>query len=79
VNRPPGFIDTHYHAVDPSATKLALREGVTTGMDLEQGAFNLGAWLGGRRPRPGDRHRLDRRLHAGRNRARNVRGAARRR
>jgi len=40
VNRPPGFIDTHYHAVDPSATKVALREGVTTGTDLEQVAFN---------------------------------------
>ena len=31
----PGFIDTHYHAVDIFATKMALRDGVTTGMDLE--------------------------------------------
>jgi len=40
----PGFIDTHYHAVDVFATKMALRDGVTTGMDLELGAFNVGAW-----------------------------------
>ena len=40
----PGFIDTHYHAVDIFATKMALRDGVTTGMDLELGAFNVKAW-----------------------------------
>jgi N-acyl-D-amino-acid deacylase len=40
----PGFIDTHLHALDPFATKLALRDGVTTGMDLEMGALNIGAW-----------------------------------
>ena len=40
----PGFIDTHYHAVDEFATKMALRDGVTTGMDLELGAFNVGGW-----------------------------------
>ena len=40
----PGFIDTHYHAVDPFATKMALRDGVTTGMDLEAGAFNVEQW-----------------------------------
>lgn len=40
----PGFIDTHYHAVDTFATKMALRDGVTTGMDLELGAFNVKAW-----------------------------------
>ena len=40
----PGFIDTHYHAVDPFATKMALRDGVTTGMDLEAGAFNVKQW-----------------------------------
>ena len=34
----PGFIDTHFHAVDPFATKLAVAGGVTTGMDLEAGA-----------------------------------------
>jgi N-acyl-D-amino-acid deacylase len=33
----PGFIDTHFHSVDVFATKMALRDGVTTGMDLEQG------------------------------------------
>ena len=40
----PGFIDTHYHAVDDFATKMALRDGVTTGMDLELGAFNVKGW-----------------------------------
>ncbi len=40
----PGFIDTHYHAVDEFATKMALRDGVTTGMDLEAGAFNVKKW-----------------------------------
>ena len=33
----PGFIDTHFHSVDPYATKLAVRDGITTGMDLEAG------------------------------------------
>ena len=40
----PGFIDTHFHAVDPFATKLALRDGTTTGMDLELGATDVAAW-----------------------------------
>jgi N-acyl-D-amino-acid deacylase len=37
----PGFIDTHFHAVDPFATKMALRDGVTTGMDLELGGLHV--------------------------------------
>jgi hypothetical protein len=37
----PGFIDTHYHGIDPFATKLAARDGVTTGMDLEAGALDV--------------------------------------
>jgi len=40
----PGWIDTHFHAVDPFATKLALRDGTTTGMDLELGATDVGEW-----------------------------------
>jgi len=40
----PGFIDAHFHAVDPFATKMSLRDGVTTGMDLELGALHVGAW-----------------------------------
>ncbi|TWT60940.1 amidohydrolase family protein [Rubinisphaera italica] len=40
----PGFIDTHYHALDGLAVRLALRDGVTTGMDLEWGALNIDAW-----------------------------------
>ena len=40
----PGFIDTHFHAVDPFATKMAVADGVTTGMDLEAGATPVGDW-----------------------------------
>ncbi len=40
----PGFIDTHFHAVDRFATRLALRDGVTTGMDLELGSLHVKAW-----------------------------------
>ena len=40
----PGFIDTHFHSVDIFATKMALRDGVTTGMDLEAGALNVNDW-----------------------------------
>lgn len=40
----PGFIDTHFHAVDPFATKLAVADGITTGMDLEAGAAPVGEW-----------------------------------
>jgi len=40
----PGFIDTHYHATDVFASKMALRDGVTTGMDLEAGSYNVKAW-----------------------------------
>ena len=35
----PGFIDTHFHWVRPMGYKLGLRDGVTTGMDLEMGAL----------------------------------------
>lgn len=40
----PGFIDGHFHAVDPYATKLAVQDGVTTGMDLEAGTSDVGDW-----------------------------------
>ncbi len=40
----PGFIDTHYHSLDVFSTKMALRDGVTTGMDLEAGSFNVKDW-----------------------------------
>lgn len=40
----PGFIDTHFHSVDPFATKLVVADGVTTGMDLEAGATRIGEW-----------------------------------
>ncbi|MDP4745018.1 MAG: amidohydrolase family protein [Porticoccaceae bacterium] len=40
----PGFIDTHLHAVDRFGTKMAVRDGITTGMDLESGAVRVGEW-----------------------------------
>lgn len=40
----PGFIDTHFHAQDAFATKMAVAGGVTTGMDLEAGATPVGDW-----------------------------------
>ena len=40
----PGFIDTHFHAVDPFASKLAVADGITTGMDLEAGASRVAEW-----------------------------------
>ena len=44
----PGFIDSHFHAVDPFATKLAVQDGVTTGMDLESGSSSVGEWYADR-------------------------------
>ena len=35
----PGFIDTHFHWTRPMGYKLALRDGVTTAMDLEAGVY----------------------------------------
>ena len=35
----PGFIDTHLHWPRPIGYKLVLRDGVTTAMDLEAGAY----------------------------------------
>ncbi len=40
----PGFIDTHFHAVDPFGTKLGVADGITTGMDLEAGAMPVSDW-----------------------------------
>lgn len=40
----PGFIDTHSHAIDPFGIRMALRDGVTTAMDLEMGATSIGEW-----------------------------------
>lgn len=40
----PGFIDTHFHALDGLSSKAAVRDGVTTGMDTELGAMNIAQW-----------------------------------
>jgi N-acyl-D-amino-acid deacylase len=40
----PGFIDTHFHSLDMFAVKFSMRDGVTTGMDLEYGAWPIAPW-----------------------------------
>ena len=37
----PGFIDAEQHCLTPWGVKVNLRDGVTTGMDLEAGALNI--------------------------------------
>ncbi len=39
-----GFIDTHFHALDGLSSRASLRDGVTTGMDMELGAMNVDTW-----------------------------------
>ena len=38
----PGFIDVHSHGQDPFAFKLKLRDGVTTALEIEAGAYPVG-------------------------------------
>jgi len=40
----PGFIDTHWHALDGFGAKVGILDGVTTGMDIEAGAHNVSKW-----------------------------------
>jgi N-acyl-D-aspartate/D-glutamate deacylase len=41
----PGFIDGHHHnVVVPFGRKLALRDGITTPMELEAGVLPVGVW-----------------------------------
>ncbi len=40
----PGFIDLHFHSLDLFAVKLGMRDGVTTGMDFEFGAWPIDKW-----------------------------------
>lgn len=40
----PGFIDGHQHGTDPFSRKVNLRDGLTTGMDYEAGARDIGKW-----------------------------------
>ena len=40
----PGFIDTHTHSSDKFSVRMSMMDGVTSGMDLELGALNIGAW-----------------------------------
>ena len=41
----PGFIDTHVHALDlPLNQRMLARDGVTTALDLENGAYPFSRW-----------------------------------
>ncbi len=40
----PGFIDTHFHSQDGLGMKMAARDGVTSPLSLEAGAWNIDAW-----------------------------------
>ena len=40
----PGFIDTHMHGQTLFGSKLRLRDGVTTSLDMEVGALNIEKW-----------------------------------
>jgi len=40
----PGFIEGHQHATDPFSRKVNLRDGLTTMMDFEAGARDIGKW-----------------------------------
>ena len=40
----PGFIDGHQHGTDAFSRKINLRDGLTTGMDYEAGARDIGKW-----------------------------------
>ena len=44
-----GFIDTHVHSLDLFSVRLLMRDGVTTGMDLELGAWPVGLWYEGKK------------------------------
>ena len=44
-----GFIDTHFHSLDTFAVKCGLRDGVTTGMDLELGCWDVKGWYDGKK------------------------------
>jgi len=39
-----GFIDTHTHSSDKFSITMSMMDGVTSAMDLELGALNVGAW-----------------------------------
>lgn len=44
----PGFIDFHTHGQDPFSVKVALRDGVTSPLELEAGAYPVEAFYEGR-------------------------------
>ena len=45
----PGFIDTHTHGQTQFGSKLMLRDGVTTTLDLEVGGINIDDWYARRK------------------------------
>lgn len=45
----PGFIDTHVHGQTQFGSKLMLRDGVTTTLDMEVGGYNINKWYAARK------------------------------
>ena len=43
----PGFIDLHSHSVGADGQQWQVRDGVTTALELEEGAFPVAEWLAG--------------------------------
>jgi len=44
----PGFIDTQYHSLTPFGIKMALRDGVTSALDMENGILSAAEWYEGK-------------------------------
>ena len=40
----PGFVDIHAHGLDPYSSSFQVRDGVTTALELEGGAFPMQEW-----------------------------------
>ena len=47
----PGFVDLHAHGQDPESQRYQARDGVTTAMELEIGAYPVDAWYADREGR----------------------------
>ena len=41
----PGFVDLHVHGQDPYSIKILLRDGVTSPLEIELGAYSVDALL----------------------------------
>ena len=49
----PGFIDLHHHGQDTVGYHLSAQDGVTTALELEEGAYPVSAWYQQRQGKAG--------------------------